>query len=593
MKKLGQLNTLRNQIFIGFMLVMVIVLASVGYFVYDQVSVLLRNSAEKHIQQTAVQAMGKLDVLLGQIDTLTAQVATNPSIQRLLAQEIDGKPIRFEERQSLQQDARKYEAYATGIRSLEMYTTDYRRLFPLDDVSLENRVPEEWIKRADSGKGRLVWFGFDPQDPDVVIAIRHVRLMDRSFVHAGYLVVYIEKSYFELTDNEADNENETRETMGLFDGTGQNIFSDFPADVDAGMMLDHGGETITVEGESYIVIQQQSKETGWKLAILTPVNYATAGISVLRTAIIVSGAVGGLLFLVLTFILSTMITRPILNLIKAMRGARFGTLKANPNTSSTMEINELNNTYNQMVDSLNELIEVVYQKEIIQSRTELKALQSQINPHFLFNTLEAFYWELDEKGEEELAQIVVAMSGLFRYVINRTDDDEWVTIGDELDHAERYLKIMEMRMVDRLSWRIEADDDCRSIPLPKLLIQPLVENAILHGVEQRIGPGTVLLHAESSSRSGYTRIMVTDDGPGMDTNTVRALQASMKEGHVSGSKGTGVGISNVERRLRLYYQLESSGLDIQSELGKGTTIIFEIPNRFGGHTKRENNTNRG
>jgi two-component system, sensor histidine kinase YesM len=79
----------------------------------------------------------------------------------------------------------------------------------------------------------------------------------------------------------------------------------------------------------------------------------------------------------------------------------------------------------------------------------------------------------------------------------------------------------------------------------------------------------------------------------MDTNTVHALQASMKEGHVSGSKGTGVGISNVERRLRLYYQLESSGLDIQSELGKGTTIIFEIPNRFGGHTKRENNTNRG
>lgn len=593
MKKLGQLNTLRNQIFIGFMLVMVIVLASVGFFVYDQVSVLLRNSAEKHIQQTAVQAMGKLDVLLGQIDTLTAQVATNASIQRLLAQEIDGKPISFAERQFLQQDARKYEAYATGIRSLEMYTTDFRRLFPLDDVSLEDRVPKEWIKRVDNGKGRLVWFGFDPQDPDVVIAIRHVRLVDRSFIHAGYLMVYIEKSYFELKDTAVDNDNDTRETMGLFDGTGQNIFSDFPDDVDAGMMLDHGGETITVDGESYIAIQQQSKETGWKLAILTPVNYATAGISVLRTAIIVSGAVGGLLFLVLTFILSTMITRPILNLIKAMRGARFGILKANPNTSSTMEINELNNTYNQMVDSLNELIEVVYQKEIIQSRTELKALQSQINPHFLFNTLEAFYWELDEKGEEELAQIVVAMSGLFRYVINRNDDDEWVTIGDELDHAERYLKIMEMRMVDRLTWQIEADDDCRSVPLPKLLIQPLVENAILHGIEQRIGPGIVLLRAESSSRPGYTRVVVTDDGPGMDANTIHALRASMKEGYVSGSKGTGVGISNVERRLRLYYQSESDGLDIQSEVGKGTSIIFEIPNRFGGHMRREDNTNRG
>lgn len=357
------------------------------------------------------------------------------------------------------------------------------------------------------------------------------------------------------------------------------------------MMLGHGGEIITVDGESYIAVQQESAETGWKLVILTPVNYTTAGISVLRTAILVSGAVGGLLFLVLTFILSTMITRPILTLIKAMRGSRLGTLKTNPNSSSTMEINELNNTYNQMVDSLNELIEVVYQKEIIQSRTELKALQSQINPHFLFNTLEAFYWELDEKGEEELAQIVVAMSGLFRYVINRSDDDEWVTLGDELEHAERYLKIMEMRMVDRLMWRIEADEECRKVPLPKLLIQPLVENAILHGIEQRVGPGTVRLHAEPSSREGYIRVTVTDDGPGMDKDTVLALYASMKEGHVSGSKGTGVGISNVDRRLRLYY-LENGGLEIQSELGRGTSIIFSIPNGNGGNSKRENNINR-
>lgn len=218
MKKLGQLNTLRNQIFIGFMLVMVIVLASVGFFTFDQVSVLLRNNAEKHIQQTAVQAMGKLDVLLGQIDTLTMQVTTNASIQRLLAQEIDGTRISFEERQSLQQDARKYEAYATGIRSIEMYTPDYRRLFPLDDISLENRVPMEWINRADSGKGRLVWLGFDPQDPNVVVAMRHVRLIDRSFIHAGYLMVYIEKGYFELTDKLTGNEKKPVNRWGFLMG---------------------------------------------------------------------------------------------------------------------------------------------------------------------------------------------------------------------------------------------------------------------------------------------------------------------------------------------------------------------------------------
>lgn len=592
MIKLGRLNTLRNQIFIGFMLVMVIVLSSVGIFTYNQVSVLLRNSAEKHIQQTAVQATGKLDALLQQISTMTAQVATNVSIQRLLVQELEGKRISFSERQSLQQEVRKYEGYITGIRSLEIYTSDYRRLFPLDDISLNSRLSKDWIGQVDEGMGRLVWFGQDPNDADVVIAIRRVRLIDRSFNSAGYVLVRIEKSYFELTKSDAGIKMETRESMGLFDERGQKISSDFPSTVDAAVILDQSRETVIVDGEEYIAVQEKSEATGWILVILTPVNYTTEGISVLRTAIIVSGIVGGLLFLIFTFILSTMITRPILNMIKVMRGARFGTLKHNPNTSSTMEINELNNTYNQMVDSLNELIEVVYQKEIIQSRTELKALQAQINPHFLFNTLEAFYWALDDKGEEELANIVVAMSGLFRYVINRSDDDEWVTVGDELDHVERYLKIMEMRMVDRLVWRIETEEAYRSVPLPKLLIQPLVENAILHGVEQRIGQGTIVLRVEASNHPGHTQITVTDDGPGMDASTIRNLYAAMNEGHLSTSRGTGVGIVNVERRLRLYYESGTGGLDIKSEEDQGTTVSFEIPNGYGGEKEREDNSDR-
>jgi two-component system sensor histidine kinase YesM len=581
MNKFNAMNTLRNQIFLGFMVVMVIVLASVGLFTYDQVSVLLRNNAEKHIQQTAVQASGKLDALLMQIDTLTAQVATNATIQRLLTQEVEGRKISFEERQLLQQEVRKYTPYATGIQSLELFTTDYRMLLPLTDMSLDSRVSEEWIRLADEGKGRLVWYGLDPRYPNVVIGIRHVRLIDKSFSHAGYLMVHMDKSYFELTDSEQEGDNDARESMGLVDASGQVIASDFSKELDISSMIEQGEETVQIDEEEYIAVQKKSEETNWRIIILTPVKYATEGISILRTAIIVSVMVGGLLFLIFTFILSTMITRPILNLIKAMRIAKLGTLKPIDVSTSSMEINELNNTYNQMVVSLNELIEVVYQKEIIQSRTELKALQAQINPHFLFNTLEAFYWALDEKGEEELSQVVVAMSGLFRYVIARPDDDEWVTISDELDHAERYLKIMDMRLIDRLSWQIIARDACRRTPIPKLLVQPLVENAILHGVEQRIGPGTVEIQVMPSVRTGYTRIEVTDNGPGMDTDKVQQLYASMQSGINRSAKGNGVGIANVDRRLRLYYESDTEGLVIRSEKGRGTTIAFDIPNEYG------------
>lgn len=533
-------------------------------------------------------------MLLRQIDTFTMQVATSATIQRLMAQEVQGRKISFEERQSLQQEIRKQEAYATGIRSLELYTTDYRMLFPLTDISLDNRVSTGWLSLVDKGRGRLVWFGMDPRYPDSIIAIRHVRLIDHSFSHAGYLMVQIDKKYFELTESNGNADNNSSEMMGLFDAENQTITSDFSKEVDVEKMLNQGDETVALDGERFMAIEKKSEMTGWKIIILTPIKYAAEGISILRTVIIVSILVGGMLFLILTFILSTMITRPILNLIKVMRNAKFGTLKPIPVTSKTMEINELNNTYNQMVGSLNELIDVVYQKEIVQSRTELKALQAQINPHFLFNTLEAFYWALDEKDEEELADVVIAMSGLFRYVISHADEDEWVTIGDELEHAQRYLKIMDMRMIDRLAWKVESEENCRSVPIPKLLIQPLVENAILHGVEQRIGAGTVVVRVEPSERTGYTRIAVTDNGPGMDEGKIRALYAAMDKGqHQTSSKGTGVGISNVERRLLLYYHLETKGLEIKSEIGSGTTVAFEIPNEHGREIPIENHTDRG
>lgn len=577
MVHLGKWNTLRNQIFLGFVLVMCIILTLVGIFMFDRVSIMLQNNVEKHIQQTAIQASGQLSALLKQIDMLTSQVATDAAIQSLLAEEVKGKKISFNMRQKLQQEVRKYEAYATGIRSMELYTTDHRSLVPLLDIDLTNRVFAKWIQEANEAKGKLVWLGLDPLDSNTIIAMRQVRLMDDSFTHGGYVFVRIEKSYFSLSDRTTTIGMDTQEQMGLFDAAGGMIFSTFDHVMNSDQVLHHLGDNIEIDGEQFILIKRESAETGWPLVILTPVSYTTEGISVLRTGIIVSGLAGGILFLVLSFALSTMITRPILNLIKAMRGARFGNLKYNDSSPTTVELQELNYTYNQLVDHLNELIEVVYQKEIIQSRTELKALQAQINPHFLFNTLEAFYWALDEKGEEELAQIVIAMSDLFRYVINKTEDDAWVTIGEELDHAARYLKIMKMRMLDRLSWTIDMDEDYRDVPLPKLLVQPLVENAILHGVEQRHEQGMVQVVVQPSSRADYILIMISDNGPGMSQAMIDSIYFALREGYVSSPKGNGVGIVNVERRLRLYYGDNTEGLSILSEEGQGTTISFEIP----------------
>ncbi|WP_310339244.1 sensor histidine kinase [Paenibacillus sp. 2003] len=575
--KKGHFNSLRNQIFIGFVMVMLVVLLFAGISAYDRVAALLKSNAEKHIHQTAVQASGRLDALIAQVNSLTAQVADDSYVQRLLSDEKQGNPATFNQRQALLQIAGSYQSFINGAQSMEIYTTGYNRIFPMDDRSLDLRVERNWISLADEGKGRLVWAGADPEDPGVLLAIRRINLLEHSFEHGGYIVVRMQRSFFQLNDsNGADG---SQDSIMLLDGAGEVVTSDLEINLDPKAILDSGSVVQNGE-ESYIVVRQKSELTGWTLAVLTPLRETTEGVSILRTALLVSGIIGVILFLIMSFFLSTMITRPLIRLMRAMRSAQPGAMRPNLMVSSTMEINELNNVYNQMVYRQNELTRVVHEKEVMQSRAELKALQSQINPHFLFNTLEAFYWSLEEKGDEEMARMVVAMSRLFRYIISSSQQDEWVTIADELEHAERYLRIMQMRLGERMEWEIQLSDAVRKVPIPKLLIQPLVENAILHGIESKLGPGKIIVHVDASTEKNLVRIEVRDDGPGMDELRLQSVIHALHGGPAVSKKGTGVGLINVHRRLKLYFgsQLgERCKLSITSKVGDGTVICFEIP----------------
>lgn len=190
------------------------------------------------------------------------------------------------------------------------------------------------------------------------------------------------------------------------------------------------------------------------------------------------------------------------------------------------------------------------------------------------------------------------MSRLFRYIIGNPNMDEWVTLGEEMEQVRRYLQIMEMRMGERLTWNVELAPQAAAVPVPKLLIQPIAENAILHGVESRVGSGLVSVVVQPSPRQGWTTITVSDNGPGMDADTLQALYNSLDGGPSISSKGNGVGLVNVQRRLKLYYGRESAdlqGMMIDSKPSQGTAITFEIPNN-GGYTYepgQQNDSGRG
>ncbi|SHM68061.1 sensor histidine kinase [Gracilibacillus kekensis] len=567
-------NTLRNQLLVVYLIVMFIVLFIVSTITYILVEDLLQGNAEDQIKQTVIESSGRYDSLFEQLNMVTKQVLTNEEVQEALLMESRGEITSFNNRQSLMSTTNLIQANADGIYSIEIYNDEYKRIIPIDSTILLDRIDPQWIIRANEQGGRLIWLGEDPLDQNYFLVGRQINLIDDNFKHGGYIIARVNRSYFQLNPNQQDGE--TKDITILVDEMNEMIVSNYHGD-DFEKILAEKSEKIDINNQEYMLVKETSPLTGWTMYNLSPVNQLTSGISTVQSGILIAGVIGLLIFFISSLFLSTFITKPITRLTKTMRTAGEGVLAHNPVVNSTNEINELNQTYNQLAAETNYLVQMVYEKEIIKNRTELKALQAQIHPHFLFNTLDALYWSLDEKEEEELANVVLAMSELFRYTITKENQDEWVTIKEELDHIERYMKIMRMRFGDRLNWEKDVDPEWLHVMIPKLMIQPFVENAILHGAGNVVGNSHITVTIEKVSHVNRLRIVVADNGPGMSDEKLAEVKKLM-EGGLSQQKQHGLALQNVQQRLRMYYESERCReITIASEEGKGTMVSFEIP----------------
>ncbi|WP_058308855.1 sensor histidine kinase [Gracilibacillus massiliensis] len=567
-------NTLRNQLLVVYLLVMFIVLFIVSTITYILVEDLLQGNAEEQIKQTVIESSGRYDSLFEQLNMVTKQVLTNEEVQDALLMESKGEITSFNNRQSLISTTNLIQANADGIYSIELYNKAYQRIIPIDSTVLLDRVDPRWIIRANDQGGQLVWLGEDPLDQNYFLVGRQINLIDDNFRHGGYIIARVNRNYFQLNPNQQNGE--TDDITILVDEMNEKIVSNYHGE-DFEKILETESEKIDINEQEYMLVKETSPLTGWTMYNLSPVNQLTSGISTVQSGILIAGLIGLIIFFISSFFLSTFITKPITRLTKTMRTAGEGVLAHNPVVNSTNEINELNQTYNQLAEETNYLVQMVYEKEIIKNRTELKALQAQIHPHFLFNTLDALYWSLDEKEEEELANVVLAMSELFRYTITKENQDEWVTIKEELDHIERYMKIMRMRFGDRLNWEKDVDPEWLDVKIPKLMVQPFVENAILHGAGNVVGNSHITVTIEKIPHVNRLRIVVADNGPGMSDKKLAEVKKLM-EGGMHQQKKHGLALQNVQQRLRMYYESERCReITITSEEGKGTMISFEIP----------------
>lgn len=325
-----------------------------------------------------------------------------------------------------------------------------------------------------------------------------------------------------------------------------------------------------------IVIYDRSNKTGWKVFISVPVSTLMKDAESNRNFTLVTALLVLLLALVISVVLSFALTKPLRSLMHVMKHVQAGNLDVQFSVRRQDEIGMLSYQFNRMIIRIRELIKDNYQMQLRRKEAELLALQSQINPHFLHNTLESIRMTAEVDDNPEVADMIQLLGRLLRYSVNT--EGEIVRLEDELDHLRTFMRIVEYRYPGRFRLVIEGCEPFAKKNIAKLLLQPIVENAVLHGYNEH--KTTMTITVKCVAAEDGIMLHISDDGTGMDDATLARLRSVIdKPPGTGGGRGFGIGLRNVNERIRLYYG-EQYGIAIESKPEAGTTVTLSLPSRF-------------
>ena len=323
------------------------------------------------------------------------------------------------------------------------------------------------------------------------------------------------------------------------------------------------------DGKLYSI--SRSEKTGWTVVDCTNVKELLSKSRQAQSVYVLTAIILVIVALLFSRFMARSITLPIQKLRDSMKKVQEGDFSVSDVVvDSKNEIGSLTKSFDVMTHRIHELMEQNVHEQEEKRKSELKALQSQINPHVLYNTLDSIIWMAEGKKNEEVVLMTASLARLLRQSIS--NEDEVVPIANEVEYARGYLTIQKMRYKDKLEFQIEVDSSILYIPLIKLVLQPIIENAIYHGLKYKESKG--LLIVKGFMKDGNAVLQVIDDGVGMDEETL----AHIYDKHKVNYHSNGVGVYNVQKRLKLYYG-EDYGITYTSELGKGTTATITIPGR--------------
>ncbi|WP_091068116.1 sensor histidine kinase [Paenibacillus sp. NFR01] len=593
---------IRYKLIIHFLLISILPSIGLGLLIGWTVD----RRVEQQSNENTMQLIGKVNTALENdvenLQKITYLISFDPGVQAFLngqlangaaqAQTVNGESAEYNIRKFLQ-GFTTLSSEIAGIMlvnqngdfiSNEMYTR------PGTTVTAE-----AWYKEAAANKGifkiighpygRSVMSHVDYKESEIVSAVRAIVDPDTQVVQG---VVLVDLKLRVIAETARDVTLGKTGYLTVVDDSGETVYAPkhpFMETIPAGLFTESSGITSErVGGRDIQLIYRTSAFTGWTTVGVFPMDESAYGVREITFNVVTFVFVVCMLGMTASFYLAYSISRPIGQLASFMSKAESGDLTIRYWGKRSDEIGLLGRSFNTMLAQISRLLSLTELQARQKREAELRSLQAHIKPHFLYNTLDTIHWMARNKGAEDIAEVVQSLSKLFRLGLSKGSDI--IPLSDELEHIVSYLKIQHVRYRSKLTYSIDAEPRLMELYVLKLLLQPMVENAIYHGIKERRGPGH--LKIEVTERGGDLYLTVSDDGAGIAPEKLAQLRqrlasAATGAGHdgTENDPGTaeqtgGYGILNVQARIRLTYG-EPYGLSIDSEPGKGTVATIRHP----------------
>lgn len=484
-----------------------------------------------------------------------------------------------------------YENNRDALVSIALFSEEGDLIASTPLVGLKNSVNPEKESWFTTAMDRIENLHFSTphvqnlfEDPDyqyrwVVSLSRQVEMTRAGAIESGVLLV--DMSFGGIEQICKDVDLSSTGYLYLIDGDGEIIYHPRQQLIYAGLLEENnlaaagytdGSHQETFGGTRREMTVKTVGYTGWKLVGVVPSEnlWDNYGQLVLFFLFVVLFSVFLLVFVNLR--LSEWITAPVKKLDRAVKELEHGSTEVDFDVGGPGEVEHLSHSIRSMVSTMRHLMDDIIEQEEQKRRSELEVLQSQINPHFLYNTLDSVIWMTENGRTDDAVVMLTSLARFFRISLSR--GSSIIPIRDELEHARHYLTIQKMRYKNKFSATITAEDGVESLYTIKLIVQPILENAIYHGMAYADGDGEITVRAFRDG--GDVLIEVSDNGPGMPEEVVESLLDPNGPAAAAGAKGSGIGFRNVHRRIRLTFGADY-GLTIFSEPDDGTTVRIRLP----------------